>query len=30
LRYTTVIMRREDFFRALGEVEVGDFAQPGD
>ena len=27
LRYTTVIMQREDFLRALGEVEVGNFAQ---
>ena len=25
VRYTTVIMRREDFQRALGEVETGDF-----
>jgi Cys-tRNA(Pro)/Cys-tRNA(Cys) deacylase len=32
VRYTTVIMQREDFIRALGQVEVGDFAvaeQPG-
>jgi Cys-tRNA(Pro) deacylase len=27
VRYTTVIMRREDFQRALGEVEVSDFLQ---
>lgn len=27
LRYTTVIMLREDFLRALGNVEVGEFAQ---
>jgi Cys-tRNA(Pro)/Cys-tRNA(Cys) deacylase len=26
VRYTTVIMRREDFQRALGEVEMGEFA----
>lgn len=26
VRYTTVIMQREDFMRALGEVEVGEFA----
>ncbi len=26
LRYTTVIMCRDDFLRALGDVEVGDFA----
>jgi Cys-tRNA(Pro)/Cys-tRNA(Cys) deacylase len=26
VRYTTVIMQREDFLRALGEVELGDFA----
>jgi prolyl-tRNA editing enzyme YbaK/EbsC (Cys-tRNA(Pro) deacylase) len=26
VRYTTVIMKREDFMHALGEVEVGDFA----
>lgn len=26
VRYTTVILRREDFIRALGQVEVGDFA----
>jgi prolyl-tRNA editing enzyme YbaK/EbsC (Cys-tRNA(Pro) deacylase) len=26
VRYTTVIMKREDFLRALGEVEMGDFA----
>lgn len=26
VRYTTVIMQREDFMRALGEVEMGDFA----
>jgi Cys-tRNA(Pro) deacylase len=26
VRYTTVIMLREDFLRALGQVEVGDFA----
>jgi Cys-tRNA(Pro)/Cys-tRNA(Cys) deacylase len=25
-RYTTVIMQRDDFIRALGQVEVGDFA----
>jgi Cys-tRNA(Pro)/Cys-tRNA(Cys) deacylase len=28
VRYTTVIMQQEDFVRALGEVEVGDFAMP--
>jgi Cys-tRNA(Pro)/Cys-tRNA(Cys) deacylase len=28
VRYTTVIMPREDFMRALGEVEIGDFAMP--
>ncbi|MFZ2096355.1 MAG: YbaK/EbsC family protein [Anaerolineales bacterium] len=26
VRYTTVIMQREDLLRALGQVEVGDFA----
>ncbi len=26
VRYTTVIMKREDFLRALGEVEMGEFA----
>ena len=26
VRYTTVIMQREDFLLALGEVEMGDFA----
>jgi Cys-tRNA(Pro)/Cys-tRNA(Cys) deacylase len=26
VRYTTVIMKREDFIQALGQVEVGDFA----
>jgi Cys-tRNA(Pro)/Cys-tRNA(Cys) deacylase len=26
VRYTTVIMQRKDFQRALGQVEVGDFA----
>jgi len=26
VRYTTVIMRREDFLLTLGEVEMGDFA----
>jgi Cys-tRNA(Pro)/Cys-tRNA(Cys) deacylase len=26
VRYTTVIMRRDDFMRALGKVEAGDFA----
>ena len=26
VRYTTVIMQRDDFLRALGKVEVGDFA----
>ncbi|OGN94349.1 MAG: hypothetical protein A2Y88_01105 [Chloroflexi bacterium RBG_13_48_10] len=26
VRFTTVIMLREDFLRALGQVEVGDFA----
>ena len=26
MRYTTVIMQREDFMRALGEVEMGEFA----
>jgi Cys-tRNA(Pro) deacylase len=26
VRYTTVIMQREDFLNALGEVEMGDFA----
>jgi Cys-tRNA(Pro)/Cys-tRNA(Cys) deacylase len=29
VRYTTVIMKREDFMHALGEVEVGDFALSG-
>jgi Cys-tRNA(Pro)/Cys-tRNA(Cys) deacylase len=29
VRYTTVIMKREDFMNALGEVEVGDFAFSG-
>ena len=28
VRYTTVIMQQEDFVRALGEMEVGDFAVP--
>ena len=28
LRYTTVILRREDFQRALGKVETGDFGIP--
>jgi len=27
VRYTTVIMQREDFLHALGEVEMGDFAE---
>jgi len=27
VRYTTVIMLREDFLRALGQVEVGEFVQ---
>ena len=27
VRYTTVIMRRKDFQNALGEVEMGDFAE---
>jgi len=27
LRYTTVIMQKEDFISALGQVEVGDFAE---
>jgi prolyl-tRNA editing enzyme YbaK/EbsC (Cys-tRNA(Pro) deacylase) len=26
MRYSTVIMQRVDFLKALGEVEVGDFA----
>ncbi len=26
VRYTTVIMQRDDFIRALGQVELGDFA----
>jgi prolyl-tRNA editing enzyme YbaK/EbsC (Cys-tRNA(Pro) deacylase) len=26
VRYTTVIMQRDDFMRALEEVEIGDFA----
>jgi hypothetical protein len=26
LRFTTVIMQRDDFTRALGKVDVGDFA----
>jgi Cys-tRNA(Pro)/Cys-tRNA(Cys) deacylase len=30
VRYTTVIMRQEDFMRALGNVTVGDFAEPDD
>ena len=25
VRYTTVIMQREDFLRALGEIEIGEF-----
>jgi Cys-tRNA(Pro)/Cys-tRNA(Cys) deacylase len=29
VRYSTVIMKREDFIHALGEVEVGDFALIG-
>lgn len=29
-RYTTVIMQREDFLRALGQVEVGEFAEAAD
>jgi Cys-tRNA(Pro)/Cys-tRNA(Cys) deacylase len=29
VRYSTVIMKREDFMHALGEVEVGDFALIG-
>jgi Cys-tRNA(Pro)/Cys-tRNA(Cys) deacylase len=28
VRYTTVIMRQEDFMRALGNVELGNFAEP--
>ena len=28
MRYTTVIMQREDFLYALGEVEVGELAAP--
>ena len=27
VRYTTVIMRCEDFLHALGQVEVGDFVE---
>ncbi len=27
MRYTTVIMQHEDFLSALGDVEVGDFAE---
>ncbi len=27
VRFTTVIMKQEDFIRALGEVEVGEFAE---
>ncbi len=27
VRYTAVILQREDFLRALGDVEVGDFAE---
>ena len=30
VRYTTVIMQREDFMHALGEVEVGDFSFQGE
>jgi Cys-tRNA(Pro) deacylase len=30
VRHTTVILRREDLLRALGEVEVGQFAQTAD
>ncbi len=30
VRYTTVIMKCEDFIQALGNVEVGDFASPED
>jgi Cys-tRNA(Pro)/Cys-tRNA(Cys) deacylase len=30
VRYTTVIMQQEDFVRALGEVEIGDFGVPGE
>jgi len=26
VRYTTVIMQHKDFVRALGDVEIGDFA----
>jgi prolyl-tRNA editing enzyme YbaK/EbsC (Cys-tRNA(Pro) deacylase) len=26
VRYTTVIMRKDDFVKSLGAVEVGDFA----
>ena len=26
VRYATIIMKRDDFLRALGEVEMGDFA----
>ncbi len=29
IRYTTVIMNRDNFRRALGEVEMGDFALKG-
>jgi hypothetical protein len=29
VRFTTVIMQSEDFLRALGKVEVGDFAVEG-
>ncbi len=27
VRYTTVIMQREDFMRALGQLELGEFAE---
>ncbi len=30
VRYTTVIMRRDGFLRALGAVEIGDFAAKED
>ncbi len=30
VRYTTVIMQRDDFLRALGKVDVGEFAAQGE
>jgi len=28
VRYTAVIMQRDDFMRALGQAEMGDFVRP--